>query len=166
MPNLYELMSEYDALTEAIEEGVTGEKIDELLDAVDETRGELRDKLDNIARLMSNMEGDIAKFKAEEKRLKARRTALENNRKRLRAWVRESMDVMGVSKMKTELHRVLVTEGQPKVVVVDIDAVPEKYLRRKMPEVKLKEVLDAYKEDGEIVQGCDIVPGEKGLRIR
>lgn len=165
MANLYELMGDYDALQNAIDEAKTEEEITQILDQVDEAKGPLRDKVDNIARLLANLEGNTEKIRREERRLADRRKATENNVKRLRNWVKSSMDVLDVKKIQTALHTVQILDGQPKVVVLDDALVPDDFCRITR-EVDKTKVLKTYRDNGEIVQGCDIVPGEPKLVIR
>jgi hypothetical protein len=165
MPNLYELMGDFEALQSAMDnEGVSDEELTTLLDAVDEAKGSLRDKLDNICRLLRNVDGDVDKFKNEERRIGARRKAMENKKERVREWVKSTMDVLAVDKMKTDIFEVSIVAGAERVIVVDEEKVPEEYLRVKTT-VDIAKVKQAYKQDGEIVPGCDIV-AVPSLRIR
>jgi predicted nuclease with TOPRIM domain len=165
MPNLYELMGEYDELQRALEDPEADR--DAILEALDEAKGTLKEKVDNVCRVRASLTGDISKFKAEEARLAARRKTLENDKKRLENWVRETMTVLDVSKVKTDLHSVTVSPGQPTVVVTKLDVVPPEYLHPPKPQtVDKKKVLKVYKDDGEFVDGTDIVPGTPTLNIR
>lgn len=166
MSNLYELMGDYDALRAAIEnQELTDKQLIELLDAIDETKGPLREKIDNICRLLANIGGDVEKYKTEEHRLECRRKTLENKHKRLRDWVRSSMDVLEVDKMKTSVHAVTLGKSQKKVVVMNEKLVPDEYTET-VRKILKKEILKAFKDDGEIVAGCDIIDGERTLTIR
>ena len=166
MPNLYELGGSYKALQEAMDRpDVTQDEIGALIAQLDETRGELRDKVDALCRVLANIDGNATKFANEEQRLAKRRKSLENSRERIRNWIRASMDLLDVKKINTNVHSVTISPGQPKVVIVDESLVPEDYVRVKR-EIDKKAVMDAYKNDGEIVPGCDIMDGEPRLLIR
>jgi hypothetical protein len=145
-------------------EELTDEELTALLDALDEAKGDLRTKVDNVCRLLRNVDGDIDKFKAEEKRIGARRKAMENKKERVRDWLKQTMDVLSVDSMKTDIFDVKIVGGRDKVVVVNEELVPEEFMRVKKS-VDLTKVKKAYDEDGEIVPGTDIVP-VKSLRIR
>jgi len=168
MANLYELMGDYAALQQALDnDELTNAQLEELLDAVDETKGTLRQKVDGIARLISNLDSDIGRFKAEEQRLAKRRKTIENKKERLRHWVRTSMDVLNVPSVKTDVHNVTLSAPQDKVVVTKLGEVPPEYLHPPKPrEVDKKKVLKAFVDDGEIVKGCDIIKGDPTLTIR
>jgi phage host-nuclease inhibitor protein Gam len=166
MPNLYELGGDYKALQEAMDRpDVTQDEIAVLITQLDETRGELRDKVDALCRVLANVKGNAEKFAAEEARLAKRRKSLENSQERIRNWIRASMDMLDVKKISTNVHTVSISPGQPKVVVVDESVIPEEYVRVKR-EIDKKAVMDTYNNDGEIVPGCDIINGEPRLLIR
>lgn len=165
MPNLYELASDYDAIQQAFEDDdITMEQLEELLDAMEESKDDLRTKVDNVCKLLRNTKGNIAKFKNEEKRLAARRKAMENKEKRVHDWLKSTMDILDVEDIKTNVFHVQIVEQGFRVIVVDEDLLPEEYFRvKKTPD--MTKLNKAYKEDGEIVKGCDVVP-QKALRIR
>ena len=112
MANLYELMGSYKAVQEAIDaEVMTDRQIERTLETLDEMKGPLREKIDNICRLLANLASDAEEFKSEEERLAKRRKTMENRHKRLREWIRNSMDVLEVPEVKAGLHTV--TLGAP-----------------------------------------------------
>lgn len=166
MPNLYELAAEFEELQRAMEEqGADKELIESVLDKLDESKADLRTKVDNICKLLSNMSGDIDAFKKEEQRLAARRKAKENGYDRLRDWLRSTMDLFEVTEITTDVHKVRIQAGQPTVVVTQPHAVPEAFMRVKR-EPNKKAIMAAFKEEGLVVEGCDIVPGKSKLVIR
>lgn len=165
MPNLYELAVEFEELQQALEAGADGDSLDAFLDKLDESKTELRVKVDNICKLLSNMGGDIDAFKKEEQRLATRRKAKENGRGRLRDWLRSTMDLFEVTEITTDVHKVQIQAGQPTVVVTQPHAVPEAFMRVKR-EPNKKAIMAAFKEEGLVVEGCDIVPGKSKLVIR
>lgn len=163
MPNLYELMGDYKALQEALEDPAADR--DAILDALDDAKGELKQKVDAVCRVRANLIGNIATFKTEEGRLSKRRKTLENDKKRLEDWTRETMTVLGVPEIKTDVHSVTVGKGQWTVVVTNESIVPEEFMRVKK-DVNREAVLKTYNENGEFVDGTDIVEGTKVLTIR
>lgn len=163
MANLYELMNEYESLQLALEDPEADREA--ILNALDEAKGDLRTKVDNVCRVIANVKGNAVKFKAEEQRLGARRKTMENDEQRLKNWLRDTMRVLDVQKIKTDLHSVTVSDGQDTVVVTNEAIVPDAFIRVKR-EVDRQAVMKAYKDDGEIAPGCDIVAGTPVLRIR
>lgn len=165
MANLYDLMDGYEALQRAMDdEDVLPDQLDGLLDQMEESRDALRVKVDNICRLLRNTETEIDRFRSEEKRLAARRKSREAKKERVRAWLKTSMDLLDVESIKTDLFDVaIVTQGE-RIVVVDEERLPEGYVRvKRSPD--MTKLNRAYKSDGEIAPGCDVVV-QKALRIR
>jgi len=165
MANLYDLMDEYAAIQEAIEADAPEEEIERLIDAMDESRGELEGKVDSICRLLRNLEADTGAQKNEETRLATRRKAIERSRARLRKWVMQTMDLLEVDKIKTSLHTVSLAEGKESVIIVDDEKVPDEFKTTTVV-VDKRAIMKAYKSDGEVVDGCDIVKGDPILTIR
>jgi hypothetical protein len=164
--NLYELMDDYAALQLAFDDDATDEQLAGLLDAMEDSKGELRVKVDNICRLLRNAETEVERFKGEEKRLAGRRKALENKGKKVREWLKSSLDLLNVDKVVTNVFEVKIIEQGLAIVVVDEDKVPQAFLRVKTTSAPdMEKISLAYKEDGEIVAGCDVVM-RKAMRIR
>jgi hypothetical protein len=169
--NLYELMGEYARLQTACygegEDQPDVAEIERILAELDETRGELRDKVDNICAVLRNLSGHADAIEAEQERLRRRRTALENAEVKLREWVRTSMDVMGVDKIKTVRNTVYLSAGAPSVIVVSEDQIPADYVTTKtVVTVDKRAILANFKQNGEVLPGVDIVPGQRKLTIR
>ena len=165
MANLYELMSEYDALQAGLDDDeLTDEQLDALLQQVEEMQGSLRSKVDNICRLLRNTDGEVDKFRAEEKRLARRRKALDNKADRVRQWLKSSLDLLDVDKIKTDLFEVSIVEQGHRVVVTDESKLPDEFIRVKRS-ADMTRLNKAYREDGEIPTGCDVVL-IKAMRIR
>jgi outer membrane murein-binding lipoprotein Lpp len=165
MPNLYELMNEYQALQDAMEaEGSSEEHlVGALLEQIDEAKGTLQSKVDSICKIVKNLSAQVATLEAEEKRLRTRRQARANNVESLRSWVRSSMSLLDVKSIHTDLFSVQLVEGPESVRILDEGSVPDEFMRvKREPNKSL--ILKAYKEDGEIVAGTDVVKSEQ-LRI-
>ena len=166
MANLYELMGDLAFLNEMMrDEEVTADRAEEILALLDGAKSTLAQKIDNTARVLGTIEASIDTFKNEERRLAARRKTLDNNRERLRDWVKSTMLAHSVDKLATDIHSVTIAEGRMQVVVIDETKVPDQYvvIERKVSKTL---VMSAYKEDGEVPAGCDVVRGEPSLRIR
>lgn len=166
MGNLYELLGDYRDLEEALQDGKLGpNQVEALLDKIDEAKGPLREKVDNIVRLIRNFRSDVEGIKNEQRRLKARKSTLEGAQKRLRNWVRTSMDILDVKEIKTPLASVKFgTKQSVTVTVVDVAQVPEAYFKPR--EVDTTKVKQAYEADGEIVPGCEVETEPPGIIIR
>src|SRR5699024_5450053 len=88
--NLYDLLIDEDIPVEVIEEGL----------------GEIEDKIEikfeNIAKLLTSLEGNIDTFKKEEKRLNQRRKVMENKVKSLKDYMLNQLEFMERNKIEGE----------------------------------------------------------------
>lgn len=166
MANLYDLMGEYSELQQAAEDpNVDEEQFAALVNQLDEARGELKDKVDRIAKVLRNLDADCRKLKFEEQRLAQRRKAMENNAESLRNWVRTTMDLLDVDRIKTDMFTVTLGKPTFRVEVLNEKEVPPEYVRTEI-KVDKKAVLKAAQTDGEIVPGCDVRQGPRKLTFR
>lgn len=165
MANLYELMSDFAELQAAVEDDDVGEeRLDELLQAIEETKGSLTQKVDNICRLIRNVDAEEEKFRNEERRLATRRKAKANKAARIRDWLKSSLDLLDLDKVKTDIFEVSIVEQGHRIIVTDESMLPEEFMRvKRSPD--MTRLNKAYKEDGEIPPGCDVVL-TKAMRIR
>ena len=82
MASLYELTSEYMELLTLAEDPDTDPQA--FADTLEGLTGEIEDKADNYAKVLRMLDGDAQAIRDEERRLKARREAIENNIKRMK----------------------------------------------------------------------------------
>lgn len=96
---LYELTAEYTSLLDAIESGeIPEEAIADTLEAVE---GSFFAKCDNVACAIKNLLSEAEMIKAEEQKLKARRTAKEKSAARLMEYLDRSLKAAGKDKFET-----------------------------------------------------------------
>ena len=165
MANIYEITQDYLKLMElASDPEIDPEIITDTFEAID---GELEIKAENYAKVMKNLEGDIAALKAEEERLAKKRKAIENNIKRMKAALQEAMELTGKTKFKTDLFSFGIQKNAPSVVIdaADIRDIPEDYLKFKEPEVDKTAIKNAINA-GVDFEGLAHLEVSQSLRIR
>ena len=165
MANIYEITQDYLRIMEmASEPELDPEMIADTFEAID---GELEIKAENYAKVMKNLEGDIAALKAEEERLSKKRKAIENNIKRMKLALQEAMEITGKTKFKTELFGFSIQKNAPSVVIdaADIRDIPEDYLKFKEPEVDKTAIKNAINA-GVDFEGLAHLEVSQSLRIR
>ena len=165
MANIYELTQDYLRLLEMAEDPeLDPEVIADTFEAID---GELEIKAENYAKVMKNLEGDIAALKAEEERLSKKRKAIENNIKRMKLALQEAMEITGKTKFKTELFSFGIQKNTPTVIIDtdDVYKIPEEYLKYKEPDVD-KTAIKAAIQNGIDMSGIAHLEQTQGLRIR
>ena len=161
---LYELTDTYAQLYEL----AAGGDIDEqtFLDTLEATdfTADLEAKAEGYAKIITNLQGEIAQCKAEEERLAENRRAKETNIKRMKERLQQAMDMVGRDKIKTPLFSLNVQNNPPSVTVADERAVPEKYLIPQPPKVDKKAILADIKAGAEF-DWVTVTQG-RSLRIR
>lgn len=164
---LYQLSAEYRRLIDAEDESIdatTGEVTNDFGAALAAIQDGIEVKAENCAAVLQSLKADAAAIEEEEKRLRARRKAIEANHERLRTYVRDCMVQAGVTKLKSPRFSLTVQAGRQKVQVDDVAALPGEYLAVKV-EPKKDEIAAALKAGTE-VPGASLVTGEAVLVVR
>lgn len=139
---LYELTGQYLELEEKAVNGEIDEKT--FADTKECIVEDIKDKADGYAKIIRNLKANIDAFKAEEKRLEARRKTLENSVEKLQQNLKYCMCVTGEKKFKTELFSFNIKKNPPKLVIDKIEDIPEDYMIMQEPKVdseKLKKFI-------------------------
>ena len=164
MSNIYELTQDYLIISEMMENPELDPEF--LADTMEAVEGALEIKAENYAKVMKNLEGDVAALKAEETRLSEKRKAIENNIKNMKVALQSMMTITGKTKFKTDLFSFGIQKNAPSVVIdTDINNLPTEFLKFREPEVdktKLKEAL----KNGEDLEGFAHLEQSESLRIR
>ena len=164
MSNIYELAQDYLIISEMMENPELDPEF--LADTMEAVEGALEIKAENYAKVMKNLEGDVAALKAEETRLSEKRKAIENNIKNMKVALQSMMTITGKTKFKTNLFSFGIQKNAPSVVIdTDINNLPTEFLKFREPEVdktKLKEAL----KNGEDLEGFAHLEQTSSLRIR
>lgn len=159
MATLYELTGHLLQLQSLIESGdeIHPDNVEAMEDAIEE-------KLEGYGKLIRNIESDIDGFKNEEKRIADKRKSMENNVKRLKQHIEQSMIVTNNRKVKASLFTFAIQNNPPSVDVEDESMIPKGYFIEQAPTLNKKELLQDLKLGLE-VPGAGIKQTES-LRIR
>nr|DAY11299.1 MAG TPA: resistance protein [Caudoviricetes sp.] len=156
--NLYELSV---AFQEVQNMDLDPEVMQDTLDSIEDA---IESKAENIAKLIRNLESDVAAYKEEEDRLKTKRQATENKVKWLKTYLEDNMKMTGKTKFKSGMFNFAIQKNPASVNITDEKAIPEEFLIQQPPKVdknSLKEIL----KRGIEVPGVELKQTE-GLRIR
>lgn len=161
MAKLYELANNYRNLTELIDREDVEQDL--IQNALKECKGDIEEKVDNIVKLIRNTESDIEGYKAEEKRLNARRKSLENNVTSLKNYLDSNLKALNLREVKTKLFSCKYQKSKASVEVLDQEVIPREFIvtEEKVDKKKLYEALKA----GQEVEGASLKENES-LRIR
>lgn len=120
-------------------------------DTLTAIEGEFNEKAENLAVYIKNLTADINEMKAEEKRLKSRRVSAENQVERMKKYLLNSMQAIGVKKISMPRARITLRLNAESVVVENEKALidwamrhDETILKYQEPELKktdIKELL-------------------------
>lgn len=160
--NLYELTSEYEGLMNMLYDGETDEQT--IMDTLESLEYEIEDKADNYAKIIKNIEADTKALKDEEARLYSKRKALDNNIKRLKDNLYNSMKLIGREKFKTLLFSFNIQKNPASLKIEDMAKVPSNYFIPQDPVIDKARLKDDVK-GGTIIDGVYLEQGES-LRIR
>ena len=161
---LYELTGEYIQLMQMLEDASADDEA-EIMAAMEAVAGDIEDKADAYARIMKNLLGDVDALEQEEKRLKNRRTALENRVDRLKTAIQNAMELTGAKKLKTSIGNWSIQKNPLSVSAVDVEKVPARFLIEQPPKVDRRAILEEFKQTGELFDGVTITQGES-VRFR
>lgn len=166
MSSLYELTADYEALLALAEDPEIDEQA--FRDTLDGIAGAIEDKAENYAKVIRMLEGDAAACDAESKRLKGKKTIIENNIKRMKSALQYSMEVTGKTKFKTALFSFNIQKNPASVVIDEayIENIPEKFLIARDPDVDKKALRDALKAGDEEAMGVAHLEQTESLRIK
>lgn len=151
MPSLYEITQDVMYLQELLENGEIDEQV--YLDSFQSMC--VDNKIENICKVMKNMEAKAAAFKAEEDRMRARRKTLENGVNRLKDSLVAYMLHTNTKKVEAGLFNV--SMGMSKSVNIwSENLLPEEYLVHQPVKVDKTAISKALKEGVE-VPGAELV---------
>lgn len=122
MTNLYVLAHEYRQVAERL----ANMDLDDatIADTLESMSGDLETKAQNTVMFCRNLESTAAAIKEAEAQMAARRKAIENRATSLRKYVKDSMDLAGVTKIESPYFRLTVQNNPPSVDVFEPGLVP------------------------------------------
>ena len=165
MATLYELTDAYASLMARLSDCESESERSELVEAFNEVDSAIGAKGEAYARILQNLKADSEAFAAEIKRLKARKDAADNAAERMLQHLHYAMEIAGATELKTSIGRFSIAKNPWSVVVLDEADIPPQYLIPQPPKVDRAAILKHFKENGEIIEGCDMVQKE-GVRFR
>lgn len=155
MSHLYELASEYRALSDKLHDSELDEQT--ISDTLEGAGGEIEAKATNIGFVVKNIEAEIAAMKQAEEDIAKRRKSKENHVSRIVHYLQSNMEMAGITKIESP-YFVISIRNNPESVVIDSESmIPDDYIREVpasyYPDKKL--IKQAIK-DGFDVPGCHL----------
>jgi vacuolar-type H+-ATPase subunit E/Vma4 len=161
--NIYDLTADFLQLQELLEDPEADS--DQINAVMDELNDQIEKKAEGYAKVIRNMEGDLAAVKAEQEKLTAKKNLLEFGIKRLKEDLQAVMTATGKRKFKTDLFSFNIQKNggaDPVIVDVPTEELPDDFvIVTEKPDLK---AIAAYiKETGDITFAHF---GERGESLR
>lgn len=127
MATLYELTGQFLELSELLDQGEYDEDL--IRDTLEGVEFDLEEKAEGYAKIIRNYESDIEGMKNEEKRIRERRKALENNVRRLKDNLQAAMVQTGKTKFKKGIFSFAIQKNGGKLpVIIDAEELPKEFV--------------------------------------
>lgn len=158
---LYNLTQSYQEVLDLITDNeMEHEGFADTLESIEDA---IEDKLNSTAIIIKTLEAQAKAIREEEDRLKKRRSAYENNAKRLKAYAEDALIATGKDKIKGETFTLRLQNNPPSALITDEKAVPSHYLIEVQPTIDKKAMLEDLK-NGIAVEGAQLQQ-KRSLRI-
>jgi len=168
MIKLYTLTDRYKTIEGMLDQEIEYISQDEIKETLANIKDDIEEKVCSIGKLVLELRSDIESVKAEEDRLAKRRSGFTSKMEWLKNYLLVEMQSANILKVKKDVISVAVRDNPPSAELVDIDEVPEQYVRvipeRREPDKKA--IIEHFKETGEIISGIDIIHNKKFVSIR
>lgn len=150
---LYEIDSAIQAVYDQIEqnEGVLPDELESALDGLQMERAE---KIENIIKLLKNIDGDITKIDVEISQLEKKLTAAKNRKQSVKNFL--AYAIGNGNKFKSAIASCYWKETES-VLCPDASELPVKYVREKITKEPDKIAIKEALNKGEVIQGCSIM---------
>lgn len=124
--SLYALSEQLARINDEIisEEGVISEALEVKLD---ELLPKIQDKASSLSRWLKNIDGKTLAFDSELDRLQKRKQAMVNLKERLKTYLKQSMEVAGMTKIEAGVFTVAIQTNPPAVEIIDKNLIPSRY---------------------------------------
>ena len=163
MATIYELTGDWLRLYEMADDPDLDPTV--FFDTMEGIEGEMTDKAESCARLITQLKSDIAGLASEIDRLTARKKSLSNRVEAIKKAIRGMMEATGKEKLDTEHFKFSIRKNPPSLCydVTDINLIPEQY-HIKVPDMIDADAIKSALKAGEHFEFAHLEQG-KSLRI-
>ena len=127
----------------------------------------LQRKTPGVIGYYRQMEVTVDAVDAEIKRLSAMKSKLEKAKENYKQYVKDCMDMMGISEISTNLGMLKIAKNPMSVEVLNADEVPEEFKKTTVTVAVDKNAIKQHIKDvGEIIPGIEIINNRTRLDIR
>lgn len=165
LPALFVLADEY---AQALHNLTQMDLPDEVIrDTLEGLAGDLETKSRNVAMFVRNLEAVAEKMAEAEANIATRRKAVEKRATKVRQYLKDNMDRVGMTKIECPYLALTIKKNPPAVEIFTLALLPDTYMRIPpipMPEPDKKAIAEALKA-GVDVPGCKLTKTTR-LEIR
>ena len=111
---------------------------------IEAIEGEIEYKADGYAKVIKEIEGNVATIKTEIDRLSNKKNVLENSIKTMKQTLENAMKITGKTKFKTDLFSFNIQKNPARLVITG--EVPEQFLIPQEPKVDNKAIKELLKQ--------------------
>lgn len=159
--SLYELSANYLQALDFLTDPEMDLPVEAINDTLEALGGELEDKAINVAKFFRNMEATADAIKSAEVNMAKRRKALENRVQWLKNYIKENMEVCGISDIECPHFKLSVQKNPAVVNILDENAIPAQFKEQvtswKIDKTAIKEAI----KSGSVVPGTELVNGTR-----
>lgn len=141
---------------------------DNLAAQLSDIKARFEEKAENVGKYILSLEAEAQSIQTELDRLSTRKQKIGKNTDWLKSYLLQEMTVTGIDKIRRDLFTISLRLNPPSVNVIDTDSIPT-HFRRIIPETwqpDKKQILEHFKETGEIIAGVEMVTDKKSLQIK
>lgn len=124
-------------------------------------------KSEGVIGYSKNLELNIDAVKTEISRLKEYQETLENRMEKYKEYVKNCMELSGITKLETSLGTLSIAKNPISVEIVNEDEIPGEFksevITTKIDKTAIK---NCFKETGELINGVRIISDKTSLRIK
>ncbi|MFJ3117862.1 siphovirus Gp157 family protein [Pseudomonas protegens] len=137
-----------------------------LRDTMEGIEGEFQEKGKAIAMITLNIDGDLEAIQSQIDRLTERKRIINNRKESLKEYLRQNMDLAGITKITHPLFTITCGKGKPIVVIDDEKAIPDDFVNVKVTSTPDKAAIAKALKDGQEVPGAHSEIGRSSISIK
>lgn len=161
---LYDITGQFLKLLELAQDETTDQKtIDDTMESIN---CDYEDKADGYAMVDYELDSRVKALKTLKKEIDKKIRLTENNRKRVRENLKQSMIATGKRKFSTALFSFRVQNTAPSLDILDETKIPKEFWKPHDPVLDRKALLTEVKKDPEKYIGCATIKTGEALVIK
>ena len=126
--------------------------------------GTLKEKSENIGKLLNSLDLESSMYDTEIKRLQAKKTSVSNKHSRLKEFLSESLKSMNIDKLECDLFKFSFRKSES-TSITDQKLIPSEYIKTKTTESVDKTAIKKALKSGVVIEGAELLV-KQNLQIK